>query len=608
MSFAAEPYAQFVDNLLRGLTGGVVRTRFRFIDEERPFQLKPPGAILPSTLIVFGQAKGTYRQFALGRDFGLTADNSIDWRARADGSPAADAVWPDEGTDFFANYDHTGPSGGVPILSDRNPGSVVRMLAESFSVEMAVLSKQLENVYRAGFLETAEGRDLDQLTTLVGVTRRTRANAVGTVVFSRNSPATGDITIVAGTRVSTAEPPLATFQTVVDRVLRRGNLSVELEVRAEEAGPPGVVRANAITVLNQPVQGIDRIANPIATELGSDDERDDELRRRARRALEAAGRATAGALIGGLATLPGVRDKYVRIDEDHLARPGVVTLRVAAELDDATCARAIELIEQTRPVGVRVMHDLDRHSTLGPLEPSVDQVDDGLDDEPGALTVSGVFYPVVIAVKILPASAAISAQDRALLKAAGERAVHEVIADVGIGEPLIYNRLVAALMALDGVLDAQVEAYPWSASASAMAASTRRANLEPSKPLRPSLDVDHHGSLTVEIGGELIALDLEIEVTLAGAGLVGDTAANREEARIIVATDLRDGVSRLTQLSPGALLGLVGTSDNYAVTSLHYTAEFIQGGVRLASADPTIAVSTLERPWVRSVKLKPGGA
>ncbi|HEU4730120.1 MAG TPA: baseplate J/gp47 family protein, partial [Kofleriaceae bacterium] len=237
MSFAAEPYSQFVDNLLRGLTGGVVRTRFRFLDEDRPFLLAPPGAILPSTLVVFGQAGGAFHRFARGRDFQLSADNAIDWLARPDGTPATDAVWPDEGTDFFVNYDHTGPTGPVPLLSDRNPGSVVRLLSESFAIEMAVLSKQLDGVYRAGFIDTAGGRDLDQLVRLVGVERRTRANAVGAVVFSRNSPATADIAIAAGTRVSTAEPPLVTFQTQADGLLRRGSLSVELGVRAEPSGP-----------------------------------------------------------------------------------------------------------------------------------------------------------------------------------------------------------------------------------------------------------------------------------------------------------------------------------------------------------------------------------
>ena len=42
------------------------------------------------------------------------------------------------------------------MLNDRNPGSVTRLLAESFAREFAVLSRQLESVYQAGFLTTAD--------------------------------------------------------------------------------------------------------------------------------------------------------------------------------------------------------------------------------------------------------------------------------------------------------------------------------------------------------------------------------------------------------------------------------------------------------------------
>ena len=73
----------------------------------------------------------------------------------------------------------------VPVLNDRNPGSVTRLLAESFAREFAVLSRQLESVYQAGFLSTATGRDLDQVVALVGElgqgrVDRSRAGRIGT--------------------------------------------------------------------------------------------------------------------------------------------------------------------------------------------------------------------------------------------------------------------------------------------------------------------------------------------------------------------------------------------------------------------------------------------
>src|SRR5258708_31717709 len=161
-------------------------------------------------------AAGAFARFRPDLDYTLSTDNIIGWKQQANGTPAAGAVWPDPGTLFFVNYDLAAQTGAAPLLSDRNPGSVTRLLAESFAREFAVLSRQLEGVYRAGFLDTATGRDLDQLVALLGLVRRTRTAAAGTVVFSRGTPAGADVFIPAGTLISTAQPPPVAFETTED--------------------------------------------------------------------------------------------------------------------------------------------------------------------------------------------------------------------------------------------------------------------------------------------------------------------------------------------------------------------------------------------------------
>ena len=117
MSYAAEPYAQFVNDLLTSLTGGVVREQFTFLPEDGPFRLSPPAPLIKSTLQVFGQSGGVYANFQRDRDFALTADFAIQWNAAADGTPAADAVWPDEGTPFYVNYFLNWiPAGVYPVV------------------------------------------------------------------------------------------------------------------------------------------------------------------------------------------------------------------------------------------------------------------------------------------------------------------------------------------------------------------------------------------------------------------------------------------------------------------------------------------------------------
>jgi uncharacterized phage protein gp47/JayE len=608
VSYVQEPYAQFVDDLLTSLTGGVTREQFVFTPEGGPFRLVPPGPVQPGSLRVFGQSGGEFANFQANRDFDFTSANEIKWRARPDGTPLAGAIWPESGTLFFVNYEARSPAGAVPLLTDRNPGSITRLLAESFAREYAVLSRQLEAVYEAGFIGTATGRDLDQLVALIGVDRLTSTTATGSVVFARSTPAPADITIAAGTRVSSTDAPPTVFETEEARVLRRGTLSVESPIRALVNGAAGVVAPRVITVINRPIFGIEQVWNPQGTRLAGEAESDDALRARARRSLELSGRATTGAILGALASVPGVREKDVRVDEDPLARPGIITLNVAVELDGDDCARALELIEETRPVGVRVVHNLDCDSPSGGIiTPGTNADDDTnatLEDSGEALAAGGaLFFPVAVKAIVVPMSAQLSAGERNALKDTAIETIRAVVADAGIGEAIVYNRVVAALMEIPGVLDVTLDLYPNLPDAT----PPSHRNLIPPKTLRPTV-VDAEGGLVrVDIGGQLVALDVQVRITLRGAGLEGDAAANREDARTQVAGQLRDGVRDLTLLSTGTLKGALVESEFYSVGALQFVKEYVDAGVKLnqlfTDSDAGVPVSTLERVWVRTVRL-----
>jgi hypothetical protein len=605
VTFAAEPYAQFVDDLLLGLTGGVVRERFTFLPDQLSYRLDPPGPLLPGSLQVYGLADQAYRRFRLDIDFKLSADNAIEWRA-AGATPAADAIWPDEGADFFTNYDFRPVSAQLPQLSDRNPGSVTRLVAESLAREFAVLSRQLAGIYRAAFLSTSTGRDLDELVSLVGQKRRTAAFATGRVVFSRASAAPADIFVPAGTKVSTSQPPQVTFETSESRTLNRGSLSVEVPVQSEVAGPVGVVQPNTITAINRAVLGIEQVANPEATALGSTAESDDALRVRARRALAGAGKATNDAMIAALTSIEKVRDKDIRFEEDPIRRPGVVTLKVAVELDDDEAARAVDLIEATRPVGVRILHDLHTAASAPSVTPPAGE-NDGRDDASSAEATasgSGLFFPVVVTAVLLPTAASLSARDRAQLKRKGEDAIKSFVADAGIGETLIYNRLVTRLMELDGVQDADVELYPLPSGHDLPA--FRRRNVNTPRTQRPTLDPHELGVLQVDVGGELVALDIEVAVQLKGLALDAgiDPAVILDDIRLMVLADLNDDIDGLSELSPESLRGLLSENEDYAVVGLSYRLEFVDAGVRTAQPDLTVVLDQRQRPWVRRLSVQ----
>lgn len=607
MTYAAEPYSQFVDDLLTALTGGAIREQFRFLPEEEPFRLASPSAVIPNTVRAYGLADHVYTRFRQKTDFVLGSDRTILWQAAPDGTPAKDAVWPDAGSTFFVNYEYQGAN---PQITDRNPGSVTRLIAESFAREYAVLSRQLETVYQAGFLDTASGRDLEQLAALVGVSRRRRLSATGSAVFSRSSPAPADIFIPAGTKLSTVEPPAVVFETTEERTLQRGSLSAEAPIQATVPGAAGVVIAQAVQVINRPILGIDTVGNPQATRFSGADETDDELRARTRRSLEGAGKATTGALLGALTTLPGLREKDIRIAEDYLAHPGVVKLNVALpEMSEAELAsareQAVALIEASRPVGVRIEHNIDAPRPVGPATPGEGSVAAPPGSEPvnlgAAASAEDLFLPVNVDVKLTPTTLSLSADERTQLTRRAENVVTAFLKEAGIGEALVYNRLVASLMQLEGVLDVALALYPQTGSV-----ADGRKNLLPANPNAKPVK----GSVNVQIGGALVTLDVAVSVTLKGAALAAPDPLAAKSAALAEVTGILAGfVATLESgtLSVNLLKGKLTGSDTYSVGDLHYRAEYVEAGVRIHQQDVELPLTGMERLWIRNTALINGG-
>lgn len=605
MSYAAEPYAQFVDDLLMALTGGVTRQEFRFLKELAPFRLTDSDPIIPSTVRVFGISDGKYRRFRPQTDYTLEDDSTIQWNESA-GVPAADAVLPDEGTTFYANFEALSERGAAPRLTDRNPGSVTRLLAESFAREFAVMSRQLEAVYYAGFLDTASARDLDQLAVLVGVTRRLVTFAAGTVVFGRDTPSPADIFIPAGTKLSTIQPPPAVFETTQSQTLRRGNLSVEIAVQALASGSSGIVSANTIRVINRPILGIETVTNAQPTRFGGSVENDEALRNRARRALEGAGLATTGALLSALTTIPGLREKDIQIVEDPFAHPGLVKLNVALPLaPDATedeklstVKQAIELIEETRPVGVRILTNIDAPRRVGDASPGSGRFpQEGPPVAIGTATPGGMFMKVDVNLRLAPATLSLTLQQRSDLATRGVKTVNDFIADAGIGEILVYNNLIARLMAIAGVLDVSLEMFP-----QARPEEPHHKNVVADDPaVRPVA-----GRINVEVGGALILLDINATVRMNGVGTLVEPSTARAAVADQIAEDLRIRLKTPTfaVLTVDELKGfLSGASANFSVVNLHYNVEYQEAGARIHQQDVRLPLDPLDQLWVRKMSV-----
>lgn len=583
MTFRAEPYGVFVDDMVSALTGGITREFFRYLPENAPYRLGHAGDAVAETVRVHGLLRDEHHRFVNGGDFDVSA-GVIAWRD----SPADR---PDEGSRFYASYERVPDPQSPPRLTDRNPGSVLRTLAESFAREYAVLSRQLEQVYDGAYLDTAEGRDLDQLAALVGVSRRTALFAIGEVVFSRSTPAPGDISIEAGTEVSTSDVPGVTVVTTESRTLRTGTLTVSAPVAAGVAGSAGIAAANTLTVIHRPILGISRVANPEPMSFRGESETDVALRRRARLALRTAGRSTTGAIVGALATVEGIRDFDVHVVEDHIAFPGVVKLTIAAELDEAHTRQAIEQIDLARPAGVRVLHNL--------VAPPPPESDPGLGGgaEPGppapSVAADGVFSPVAVAAAVTPTSGSLRAEEREALVHEIEQVVEAFVDTRGVGEPIVYNQLVTAIMTVAGVQDVVLDVTRFGTPE-----QTGRQNLYPDPPnTRPRLDL-----LDVELRGAPIALDVTVSVERKGLAAAADRATALHDIEIALQSVIPGVLPQLVDgITTAKLLAKIPTTDTYEVESVSYSAEFVDEGLRITRQDLEIVPGAQQVPWIRTV-------
>ncbi|MEO1069430.1 MAG: hypothetical protein AAFW95_09970, partial [Cyanobacteria bacterium J06638_6] len=238
MSFRRRPFPEVLDNLLTSITQGVS-------SESHPFP--PPGATAPPyhhTLqqppvaeiqSVYGRRDGQSVLFRQGSDYTLQGGDTLVW--------LEGGQLPDGGSLLAINYY---PQAALPVLTDIYTGSVVRTLSESVALEIARLYAQLEQVYDAGFVDTASDRALDHVVALLGIERVRGGLATGLLEFTRAANSRGAVNIPAGTRVITAVGSVE-YETTETVQLAPDQLTVRVPIRDLEPNDP--LPADALTTL-----------------------------------------------------------------------------------------------------------------------------------------------------------------------------------------------------------------------------------------------------------------------------------------------------------------------------------------------------------------------
>ncbi|HEX2028731.1 MAG TPA: baseplate J/gp47 family protein [Nitriliruptorales bacterium] len=334
------PYGGLVDDLLTAIVGGVVNEPIRFDVKSLAYPLAEPSSRVRG---ITGTHGGAPHSFIAEIDYIFSpATNTVIW--------LEEGTQPDDATTFYVDYfriDSRSP------LTDINVGSVTRTLSEAIGREIASVYGTINLAYLAGFVDTAEGRSLDHVVSILGAVRKTAEFAEGLVTFFRTAGVEGNITIPAGLGLTTTTGD-ASFVTTQQRTLQRGQVRIDVPVRAAEgfAGEAGQVDAGAITEMTQPVAGIDRITNLDPTIRAAADETDNELRDRARAALRALGQATLAALDRVIREGRGEPVEFFDPNSPLARRtaPGHVAIVVDAEPERLASIQTT--VHQTRAAGV----------------------------------------------------------------------------------------------------------------------------------------------------------------------------------------------------------------------------------------------------------------
>lgn len=153
----------------------------------------------------------------------------------------------------------------APNTYPRADTTLLFAILQSTSQTQAQQQEDIEFVYDSAYVEDATGEELTKKARNLGILRQRAQKATGVVTFQRDSNATQDYTIQAGTVVETVETDPVQFETTETVTLSSGTQSVDANVQAVTGGADGNVAAGAIQSLPSKPTGVDSVTNNQAT-------------------------------------------------------------------------------------------------------------------------------------------------------------------------------------------------------------------------------------------------------------------------------------------------------------------------------------------------------
>lgn len=241
---------------------------------------------------------------------------------------------------------------------DFSDGEPLRTFIEAVMNEIDLQYWQMEQVYNNSFIDTSYDEDLTNLVKILGISRFPAYSSTGKVKFYRETPATMDYTIPAGTLVETlpnSDNEIIRFETTESVILLTGQTEIYANIKSVEPGLKSNVIANKITIINNPPLGIEFVINEEAVIGGEDEEADENLRVRASLALETSGLGTVNALTNKIAATAGIKSVKVLDMERGIGTVDILVLGDALPMPSTKMTEITLLAAETKAGGIDVI-------------------------------------------------------------------------------------------------------------------------------------------------------------------------------------------------------------------------------------------------------------
>jgi len=305
-------------------------------------------------------------------------------------------------------------------VTDFSPGSVMRSFSEGVAVA-------IENFYVStyvGFKDYLQNIQdfVFEYPQLVGV------KAVSDVVFSR-AGSSGEKTIPLGTSVQTTTGLV--FKTTAETAIPdAASVSPSVEVEAEEVGFKYNVGSGTIVVIADNVNGVETVTNALAATSGTDAESPTAYKARFQEYVEGLAKSNLSGIKEGALSIEGITSVSV---VEHF--PPVADVNTHVYIDDSTASG----VSTAKVVETQALID-----------------GDGTEENPGYRSAGVnviVAKPTIATQNITAIVYTLADVDPDTVESQVIDAVTYYVNRLGVGDDIIYQEIVSAIMSVFGVVD-----------------------------------------------------------------------------------------------------------------------------------------------------------